>query len=243
MELKSTVRSWLGVLLFLAGVLLGLALSGAVTLAENEAWVYASDTSDARLKLKCPYMLAPEEPGTISAKIANITNQEVKPVVTAQISHANMPREVQQTILLGAKESQVLEWTADSSDVIYGHLILINVTQARYRDNPSLFGSCGVLLFSLLHLTGAQTFGLLFVISLIAMFLGGRLWLNERRQPLSDFSTNLKQICMVLMAITIFALLSLFPRWWGLTLFLDALILLVISVIFTDFLLLSKYKK
>src|SRR6185369_12092782 len=134
--------------------------------------------------------------------------------------------EEQQTVLLKGKESTTAEWTVDSSDVIFGHLIIINVSQARYRDNPSLFGSCGILLFSLFGLSGELTFGSLFVSSVIAMLIGGRLWLKERRQPLSEFSINLTQISKALMAITILALLSMFPRWWGLTLVLDALILL-----------------
>lgn len=242
MQRKSTLKSWLGALLFLIGVLLGSALSGSVTMVESEAWLYTANTADTGLQLKCPYMLAPKERGTVSARIANLTNDDVKPVVSAEISHADLPREMGQTILLSAKESKTVEWTVDSSDVIYGHLILVNVNQARYRDNPSRFGACGILLFSLFHLTGAQSFGLVLVISLIGMLLGGRLWLMERRQPLTEFSINLTQISKVLMAITILALLSIFPRWWGLTLVLDALILLVIGVIFTDFLLLSKYK-
>ncbi len=243
MQIKSALKSWLGVLLFLTGVLLGLILSGSVTLVESEADSYTLNLADTGLKLKCPYMLAPKESGTVSAKITNITNEEIEPFIAAQISQANSPRTVGQTMQLSANESKVVEWTVDSSDVIFGHLILINVTQARYHDNPSRFGSCGILLFSLFGLNGAQSFGGLFIISLIAMFLGGRFWLRERRQPLSEFSINLMQINKVLMVITILALLSMFPRWWGLTLVLDALSLLVIGVIVTDFLLFSKYKK
>jgi hypothetical protein len=243
MQRRSTSRSWLGALLFLTGVLLGLALSGSVTTAESEAWLYTSNNADATLKLRCPYMLSPKERGTIRAKITNFTNEEIQPVVTVQISHSNVPREAGQTIALMAKESQTVEWAIDSSDVIYGHLILINVTQGRYRDNLSRFGSCGILLYSLFGLGGAQTFGLILGISLIGMLLGGRLWLKERGQSPSEFSINLTQISKTLMVITILALLSMFPRWWGLTLVLDAFILLVMGVIFTDFLLLPKYKK
>jgi hypothetical protein len=242
MQLRSTFKSWLGVLLFLIGVLLGLGLSGSVTTGGSEAWLYTSNNADAGLRLSCPYMLAPKERGTVSAKIANSTSEEIKPVVTAQISHANLPREEQQTVLLKAKESKTVEWMVNSSDVIFEHLIIVNISQARYRDNPSLFGSCGILLFSLFGLSGELTFGLLLASSVTAMLIGGRLWSKERPQPLSEFSINLTQISKALMAITILALLSMFPRWWGLTLVLDALILLVTGVIFTDFLLLSKYK-
>lgn len=243
MQHKSTFKSWLGVLLFLIGVLLGLVLSASVTLAESEADSYTPNFADAGLELKCPYMLAPKERGTVSAKIANLTHEGIQPVVTAWVSHTNLPRVVGQTIPLSAKETKVVEWTVDSSDVIFEYLILINVVQAQYHDNPSRFGSCGILQYSLFGLSGAQSFGALFAISLITMFLGGTLWLKERRQPLSEYSINLTQISKTLTVVTILALLSMFPRWWGLTLVLDALILLVMGVIFTEFLLLPKYKK
>jgi hypothetical protein len=242
MQRRSTFKSWFGALLFLTGVLLGLTLSAFVTWGESEAGLYTPNNADAGLRLKCPYMLAPTEPGMVSANIVNTTNDEIKPVVTAQISHENLPRQVTQTILLSAKESKIVEWTIDSSDVIFGNLILVDVIQSRYRDNPSLFGSCGILLFSLFHFTGAQTFGSLMIISLVAMLLGGRLWLLERPQPLNSFSSSLTGISTTLMIITVLALLSMFPRWWGLTLVLDALIFLVMGVILTDFVLFSKHK-
>jgi hypothetical protein len=42
--------------------------------------------------------------------------------------------------------------------------------------------------------------------------------------------------------MTILALLSLFPRLWGITLILDAATLLMMGIIFTDFVLFQKYK-
>jgi hypothetical protein len=52
---------------------------------------------------------------------------------------------------------------------------------------------------------------------------------------LDDYSLSLGRAGATLIVITVLALLSVFPRWWGLTLVLDALILLVIGVIFTEF--------
>jgi hypothetical protein len=243
MQFKSTIKSWLGALLFLIGVLTGLMLSASVTWGESEAGLYFSYNADGGFRIKCPYMLAPTESGKVSARITNITDEDVKPVVTAAISSANLPREIEQTVPLIPKESRTVEWTLGPSDEIFGRLILVNVLQSRYRDNPSFLASCGILLFSLFHLTGAQTFSLLIAISLVGMLSGGTLWLKERPQPSSDFSINLTRICTTLMSITIFALLSIFPRWWGLTLILDALIVLVTGVILTDFGILSKYRK
>ena len=229
----------MGAILFLAGALVGLSLSGAVTWGESEARIYSSFSGDLSLALNCPLIISPAETGVIRAEIVNLTGEEIKPVVTAEISHGRVPREIQQTFPLSSLKSKSVEWTVDSSDVIFQRVILANVLQSRYSDNPSRSGSCGILVFSLLGLTGMQTFALLFAASLILMLSGGLLWLYTRR-PLDKFSGNIFQINSVLFGLTILALLSTWAHWWGLALFFDALILLLMGVIVTEFVLFSQ---
>ncbi|HXQ37265.1 MAG TPA: hypothetical protein VN843_24865, partial [Anaerolineales bacterium] len=160
MKLRLLLLSWLGGLLFLAGVLIGLALSGAVAWGESEASVYSSFNADASLRLTCPLMLSQEESGVVRAEVMNLINEDIKPVVHAEISHGKVPRDDRQTLLLSSRETETVEWTVDSTDVIFERLILINVLQARYGNNPSRSGSCGILVFSLFGLSGMQTFAL-----------------------------------------------------------------------------------
>ena len=229
-------------MLILIGVLLGLSLSAGVTWAESEAGLYASQNGDTNLNIQCPLMLAPDEPGVVRAKIVNLTNEEVKPVVSAEISHNDIPRTINQTVVLSPRASHSSEWTVDSSDVIFGNLILVNILQARYRDNPSMLGACGIVLFNLFGLTGLQTFSLVLILSLVAMSLGAILW-KQAHPLLNNFSRNLERIGKVVMTISVLALLTTFPRWWGLTLVLDLLIVLIMGITFTDFVLFSqKYK-
>ncbi|MCI0556058.1 MAG: hypothetical protein L0287_34375 [Anaerolineae bacterium] len=239
MKLKLLLLSWLGALLFLVGVLIGLSLSAAVAWGESEARIYSSYNGDLNLGLKCPLIMSPAESGVVSADIINLTDEEIKPVVTAEISHGKLPREIRQTLSLASTQSEMVQWTVDSSDVIFERAILVNVIQRRYGDNPSRSGSCGILVFDLFGLTGVQTFGLVFTLSLILMLSGGSLWLYARR-PLDKFSGNIVQINSILLGITMLALLSTLARWWGLALFFDALILLVMGVIVTEFVLFSQ---
>ena len=243
MNLRKLLLSWLGALLFLAGVLTGLAISGTVTWGESEARIYSSFNGDSNLAIQCPLILSPTETGMVRAKIVNLTGEEIKPVVRAEISHGKLPREIQQTFPLSALKSQNVEWRVDSSDIIFERVILVNILQSRYSNNPSRSGACGILVFSLWGLTGIQTFGLVLAVSLILMISGGAFWLSTRR-PLDKFSGNIVQINSVLFALTILALLSTLLRWWGLALFFDALILLVMGIIFTEFILFSqKYRE
>ncbi len=234
MKFKSPLVSWLGAMLFLAGVLIGLSLTAVVTWSESEARIYTSYNGEASLKVKCPLMLSPAETAIISADILNLTDGDIKPVVSAEISRPRTPRTTSQAVSLTPGESTTIQWTVDVSDVIFDRLILASVLQSRYRDNPSHSGSCGIVLFSLFGMTGLQTFALVFAISFLAMLSGGALWIYTR-WPLNKFSKNLAQINAVLLGTTILALLSALPRWWGATLFFDALILLVMGVIITEF--------
>ena len=239
MKFRSLLLSLLGALLFLAGVLAGLSLSAVVTWGESEARIYTSYNGDSRLKVKCPLMLSPVESGVVSVNIINPTGEEIKPVVSVEVSHGKIPRKISETLTLAPGESETLQWAVDPSDVIFERLILVNILQSQYRDDPSRLGSCGIFIFSLFGLPGAQTFALVFAVSLIAMLSGAALWLYAR-WPLNKLATNIAQLSTVLLVITILALLTTIPRLWGLTLILDALILLIMGVIITEFGLFSQ---
>jgi hypothetical protein len=238
-KLRLLLLSWVAGLIFLAGVLIGLSLSGAVAWGESEARIYSSLNGEADLGIECPLIISPAESGVVNAEIINLIGEDIKPVLTVEISHGKVPRAISQTVPLASGESETVQWVVDSSDVIFERLILVNALQSRYSDNPSRSGSCGILLFSLFGLTGMQTFGLVFIVSLIVMLAGGGLWLYVRR-PLDKFSGNIVKINSILLAVTILALLSTWARWWGLTLFFDALIVLVMGVIITEFVLFSQ---
>ena len=234
MNLKSRLKSAVAYLLFLVGVLVGSVLSASVTWGQMEAALYTSFNGNARLHLECPFMLSSEESSVIRADIVNDLDEEITPRVSAEISHDRIPRRVDQTVVLAAGASETVEWTVNPSHVIFNRLIVVNILQSPYAENPSFLGSCGILVFSLFGMTGAQTFRFVFGISLAAMLAGGALWINMLR-PLNHFSKNLVQINAVLLGITILALWSTIPRWWGLTLFFDVLILLVVGVMITEF--------
>ena len=240
MKSNARLKSWLAVLLFLIGVFIGLALSAGVAWGHIEATLYTSFNGDRRLGIECPLLMAPYETGRISATITNLTDKDIKPVVTAEISGSPVPRQLQQTLILGPGASESMEWAVDSSDVIFERLILVNIRQSPYRDNPSMLGSCGIILFNLFGLTGAVTLWLVVTASLAAMITGGYIWINGHR-PLDQQSVSLVRVNAVLMTITILALLSTVTHLWGLAVFFDALILLTMGVILTDFVLFSQY--
>jgi hypothetical protein len=235
MKTQFSRSAWLGAGLFAAGLLLGLSLSTFILWGEIEVRLDIPYPSSTRLEMKCPLMLSPAESGRVEAVIVNSTVEEVKPVVIVDVNRAVDAPVATQTILLSPRETQSLEWTIDGSNLIFDRLILVNIYQSPYRDNPSRLGSCSILSFNFPGLTGMQTFSLLFATSLASILAGGGLWLYDRWQW-NDWS-GITQAGIVLGVLMIAALISSVARWWGFTLLFDASIVLLAGVLLTEFIL------
>jgi hypothetical protein len=240
--MKLRLLSLLAVLLFLAGVLLQLSLSASVVWAEVEASIYGTQVAGGGLNLNCPLMLAPSESSRVTATITNSLDEPVLPTITTEISKIGGMQSLRQTLSLAPHETRIVQWSVNPSDVIFGGLILVNVIQGRYGDLDPQHGFCGILIFNLFNLTGNESFGLMFIGGILLIIIGGTLW-RRIHEPLDDSADQTIKACGGLAGVTTLALLSALPRWWGLTLFLDAFALIMLSVIFTDFLLFPQHNR
>ncbi|HEX2696263.1 MAG TPA: hypothetical protein VHM28_01055, partial [Anaerolineales bacterium] len=176
MKSKPFFLPLLSVLLFLAGIALDIALSSGVVWAELEASLYGTQSDDASLALACPVILSRIETGSVSTSVTNTLDQDVLPVVIAEISSANGPQSSNQTLSLTAHESQSLQWSVNATNIIFGRLILVNISQRRYSDLDPHQGSCGILVLNFFNLTGKEILGLIFFGSLALILIGGILW-------------------------------------------------------------------
>ncbi len=242
MKLRSFLLSWLAALLFLAGVLLQLSLSASVVWAEVEASIYGTQMAGGGLNLNCPLMLAPSELSRVTVSITNSLDEQVLPTITTEISKVGGLQSLRQTLSLAPHETRIVQWSVNPSDVIFGGLILVNVIQGRYGDLDPQHGFCGILVFNLFNLTGNKSFGLMFIGGIALILIGGTLW-RRIHEPLDDAADQTLKACGGLAGVTALALLTALPRWWGLTLFLDAFALIMLSVIFTDFLLFPQHNR
>jgi hypothetical protein len=234
--MKRFTLSVLGMLIFLAGILLELSLSGGVLWGEIEARVYTTQIGDSSLAVKCPYMLSPSESGTVSAAITNTLDEEASPVVTAGISRIGGEQRLSQTLDLAPHETQIPQWRVDRSDMIFGRLILVNIVQSRYSDLSSRQGACGILVFNLFKLNGIRSFSLLFCMALLCTLASAALWLRAN-SPLNNLQRSTAQACGIMAGMATAGLLAALQRWWGLILFLDFLTLMIMAVVLTEFVL------
>ena len=131
MTISKRIRSIFGVLLFLAGVLLGIGLSSTVVWGELEARIYDNNPPGAGLGIRCPLMLAPGEAGIIRATIANTSSEKVSPAINAEISHTGGARQVNETLILAPGEAKSVQWEVNSSDVIFNRLSNLLLTEGQ----------------------------------------------------------------------------------------------------------------
>lgn len=234
MNLKRNLLIALAIFLFAVGSILNLFVSSNLLWGEMEARLFTQQAGDRKLDIECPLMIAAWERATIRTVVTNdLLDQATKPQVNAFIATARQPRVDSQTLELDALESRSLQWTVDASDIVFERLILVSVLQRPYRELRSRQGSCSIYVFSLFGLNGTSTRTLLIAAGVLASLLGyGLLYFSLR--PFSEFTLRLIQVNGIFLFLALAGLFSAVPRYWGLTLILNAGALLVITVASVD---------
>ena len=175
----------LGVLLFSIGLLLGMALFGAIVWADFEAVLFNPGLQqDAPLRsLRCPVMITRSETGTVTASVSNPLDRSTERYVRAHITdgYVTLMREVNRSVPLASGERQRLAWEVTADDAAFERFILVKVVLRGRYPFPSRQGTCGILVVGVPYLTGEQVFGLAFGASLLSMAGGLVLWLRASR--------------------------------------------------------------
>ena len=234
MKAKPVTLQILGGILFILGMLASLTLTSGILWGDLEAFSQETGSDGGRLHLNCPLLLSQEESSIISIRIANPTAEPVMPVIIAQIS-GRPP--LDQTLSLEPGESQLMEWKVDASSRIFDRIIRVNVFQRRYQELEPRQGSCGILVFSLAGMPGYATYGVIFGASLALMLVGGFLWRFARAGSKKEGTAGFTHASGFLGALAVASLFSSLLRWWGLTLMLNALAVLMVGIIVSEFIL------
>ena len=226
-----------GVIIFSAGILLGLVLIAWSLWGQVEASLLVLRTADQGLSLHCPLMLSSTETGSVSADFNNPTAEEINPTVLAVIGKEGQSRTVSTVLTLAPGGKKSLQWQVGPADKVFGGLVLVNVFETSQRNFPTHQGSCGFTVVSFPGLTGKQMFILMFVASLIGMVAGAVLWVigNYPWRGLIENATNASAALAVLVVLD---LLLIFTGWWGLSLLCFLFSIMLIVIIVTQFILL-----
>jgi len=233
MKFNALIGTVFSLLVFLTGVLLEIAISAGVLWGELEARSNTSSSVKSGLSMGCPHLLSFDETGVVRASVTNPLDQDIQPMVTAQISRNNGNQQMSQTLTLAPHESKTVQWKVGVSNILYGRLVLVSVLQGKYQDSPARQGSCGILFLNLFGMNGREMIILLCLTSFAFLVLGAVTWMRVH-WPLNSRDENIARAFGSLGALATLGLFAALLRWWGLIIILDAVALILIVVIFTE---------
>jgi hypothetical protein len=228
------IKRSLGVILFAVGVVLGMALSAIAIAGDLEANLFDSGLAhmrDASLTLRCPVMITATESGTVRAAFRNPLDTSADFRVRTHISQFfPMWREIDSQLTVGPGETESLEWTVTSDDMVQGRMILVKVLRYRKYPLPARLGSCGIMVVDLPFLTGNLITALMSAASLLCMAGGAGLWILGS-QPLTEWRQDAVRAMGVLAGVVLAGTMtSLYGAWLLGLLFLTATLLLIGAV-------------
>jgi hypothetical protein len=203
------------------GIGLLLLASGAFVSAwpDMEASLFDATTASvasARLGgLRCPVLMAEDEPTSVRAALNNRGAVREAFLVRARISAGFVSywRQDSQQVVLDPGRSLALAWPVTAADAAYGRLVLARVLATRGTRLPARQQACGILVIPVRGVSGGVVFagwlavGLAFILCAAALLLVCRASLGPRARR------GLRALT-VATAITFGALLAGVAGWW-----------------------------
>jgi len=239
---QNSVLSFLGVILYITGILAGSALAALSAWGDIEASTFdaALQTDETLSKLDCPVFIGKEEQRVIVAEIVNTTDRDVSPVVRARITqgYVTLVREHRGKVDIPQGESARIEWDISAEDAAYRQLILARVYQFSNYSLPSRQATCGVVVVPVPGLTGQQFYLLLFGSGLVLSAVGLFLWIPNRDSEADPGGRKLRAYIYLAAYLLAVSLLNLLGNWLVSVLLVVLAFLSLIAV--TSFALIEK---
>jgi hypothetical protein len=171
-----------GLIVFYAGILLGLCLAAGMVWADLEADFYFGFAiqGEENLDLSCPFILAAGEPGRVAITLRNPGDRLAEPFVQVDVSGL-IGRSFRDQLRVEPGGSQTASWEVGSGDVVFGHLILARLYQFQARGIRSADASCGILVLDVPGLSGQAVFMTALIVGALLAALGYLLWAGSYR--------------------------------------------------------------
>ena len=222
-------------ILFMAGVVIGMIFIGFAAWADFEASIFdTSIKSDETLKtLRCPIMIGKDHFGTVKDPFSNPSDRKINPIIQASISNGlvTLMQQDRARLPLEPGETVKKEWTVYPTDAVWGRFIMVRVLQYREYPVPSRSGSCGIVLINIPWVTGGLVTAILTASSVIFILVGYGIWLAIHR-PLKGKNYETAMAMLTVGVIVLVGIAMIFVQFWmlaGLSLLLALLLLVVMS--------------
>lgn len=226
---KNQPAQLLGLLLFSAGLILGMALFGMIIWADFEAVLFDPGLQqDTTLNsLRCPVMITKAETGTVTASLTNPLDRSTERYIRVHVTDGfvTLMRQINQRLPLDPGETQQLAWSVTADDAAFERLILVKVIVRGRYPLPSRQGTCGIVVVDAPYLTGHQIFGISLAASLLSIGMGFSMWLKASK----PWREKARQAVRAMGALAGSILVGIFVGlmgWW-----LPGLLIFVITLI------------
>lgn len=237
-----SLRRTLGVLLYVAGILVGVALAAVSTWGDLEASLFdaAERAERPSVSLRCPVFITRHEVGEVSAVFSNTGQRPVERTAWAHISQGfvTLMREERVKLPLEPGETKRMSWFVSADDAAYGFLILVRVSALRQAPMPSQSQACGILVLDVPGVSGLFITVVWLLLSLGGIGFGLWLWLRASR-PFDQRRQGAAAAMAVLAVLVVGALAAGLLGQWVAGVLLLALTALALIAILTHFVLAS----
>ena len=236
---RETTYRILGVVMFCVGVVLGIGLLGASVYADFEASLFDIPLSAEKSirPFTCPILIDNDEVGLVRATVKNDTDKSVQRLITGHFSQYSVLTLREETFRTNFDpyESKDMYWEITAQDAVYDHLILVKVyLYARYA-NPARDAGCGVLVLDLpWNFTGGQVVAITLALSIVLMFVGGRLWWMFTRPSVGNKAEGSRGVISLIVTI-ITGLLASYLGFFGVAVGLFYIAMLMVGVMVPHF--------
>lgn len=234
---KFFTLSKLGVALYVIGLVLCAVLMAGMVWGDFEASLFASSlpTDEPLSTLSCPVMISNTETGLVKAKFTNHTDRALSTNVRTYISQGYVSDIIQldTPLKLRTGESRTLSWPVESSEAVWGRLVMVKIYTLRRYPYPSYTGTCGILVINFLGLPGKYLLPLGLAVGLGALSSGlfiTRKELESKKVASSGVSTLITALAVV---IVIGLIMGLAGIWIVGFLFLILAVLMIVLLLGT----------
>lgn len=233
---KQRLLATLGIVIFLLGMVIGIAFIGITTWGNLEAyWFFPSRIATSGIRgLNCPVMITPGETGEISLRMRNPNDFVIRPTILSSISSGYYIDEAnftKQDLVLEPGDSYIATWEFTEENAVYDTFVMARIESRTPYPTARLQGSCAVFV---LDLPGVNSLLIMIVGGIVcaALSLGGLfLWHKFHNEKL-EANTHTTRGMFLLFVIVTIGIATSFLRIWLLSLvsLVAALVLLVSTV-------------
>lgn len=220
MNFSNQWKARAGLMLYAAGIAIGLVLAVFLTWADFEASFFDSAlAADSEMQnFSCPLAITTPEESQITLKIENPSDRQVKTILRLTQTEGSVisVKRLEERLQFNPGETLSFSWPVLASDAAWGRFVMARVYMIGSSPLPSMAGYCGILLINFPFLTGHQVLGLLVVLFFALTSIGGRMWLNNTSQSAMVADKNGRLLIAYVVLVIITLALSFFAGW-GLT--------------------------